>query len=83
MDINNSNYPNTDTDSDHNHDDPHDSSSDDTPSDMQEELQSEEEHFESADSEDKVKSDLKPKTESVKVTFVSSCFHLMSLTQVT
>ena len=29
-DINNSNYPNSDTDSDHNHDDPHDSSSDDT-----------------------------------------------------
>ena len=36
-DINNSNYPNSDTDPDHNHDDPHDSSSDDTPSDTQEE----------------------------------------------
>ena len=63
-DINNSNYSNSDTDSDHNHDDPHNSSSDYTPSDMQEELQSDEEHFESADSEDEVKSDLKPKTES-------------------
>ena len=67
-DINNSNYPNSDTDSNHNHDDPHDDSpSDDTPSDMQEKSQSEEEHFESADeedSEDEVESDLKPKTES-------------------
>ena len=44
-DINNSNYPNSNTDSDHNHDDPHDSSSDNTPSDMQEESQSDEEHL--------------------------------------
>ena len=51
-DIDNSKYPNSDTDSDHNHDDPNNSSSDDTPSDTQEELQSESEHFESADSED-------------------------------
>ena len=63
-DINNSNYPNSDTDSDHNHNDPHDSSSDSTPSDTQEESQSDSEHFESADSEDEVESDLKPKTES-------------------
>ena len=57
-DINNSNNPNTDTDSDHNHNDPYDSSSDNTPSDTQEESQSDEEHFESADSEDEVESDL-------------------------
>ena len=63
-DIDNSNYPNSDTDSDHNHDNPHDSSSDSTPSDTQEKSQSDEEHFESVDSEDEVKSDLKPKTES-------------------
>ena len=63
-DINNTNYPNSDTDSKHNHDDSHDSSSDSTPSNTQEESQSDEEHFESVDSEDEVESDLKPKTES-------------------
>ena len=65
QDINLSTDPNTDTDSHHNHDDPHDDdSSDDAPSDKQETSQSEEEHFESADEEDEVESDLKPKTES-------------------